>query len=155
MASRRTFLGAVAVGLLCGASVSSFAAADEELAVIVNTAHPAKSLDATQLRLIFQTVKANWDHGEQAVPVNLPDADPLRHAFDEAVLGLDPERAARYWKDRKIRGGARAPLAAPSTQAVLKVIALKAGAVGYVRANEVNATVKVIAKIKGGKLVAP
>ena len=43
----------------------------------------------------------------------------------------------------------------PATSAVLKVVAAKVGAVGYVRAGEVNASVKVVAQISDGKLSAP
>ncbi len=71
------------------------------------------------------------------------------------MLGLDPERVARYWTDRKVRGGARPPVRMPSTSAVLKAVASKPGAVGYVRLGEVNNTVKVVAKVSGGKLSAP
>lgn len=85
----------------------------------------------------------------------MPEDNALRLAFDEAVLGLDAERVARYWKDRKIRGGARPPLRVSNSAAVLRAVAAKEGAVGYVKTSEVNATVKVVAKISGGKLSAP
>jgi hypothetical protein len=38
---------------------------------------------------------------------------------------------------------------------VLKFVAAKEGAVGYVKASEVNATVKVVARVVGGKLIGP
>ena len=75
--------------------------------------------------------------------------------FDQVVLGLDPERVALYWTDRKVRGGARPPLRVPNSAAVLKAVAAKPGAVGYVRLTEVNPTVRVVAKISGGKLTGP
>jgi len=43
----------------------------------------------------------------------------------------------------------------PTTGAVLKAVAAKPGAVGYIRLSEVNNTVKVVAKISGGKLSGP
>lgn len=125
------------------------------IVVIVNRANPASALTLSELRPIFQTTKTSWSSGGDAVPVNLPEDNSLRHDFDHVVLGLDPERVARYWKDRKIRGGARAPARALSTGAMLKAVAAKAGAVGYVKASEANATVKVVAKIADGKLSGP
>jgi ABC-type phosphate transport system substrate-binding protein len=130
-------------------------AGEDVIAVIVNKANPASVLGASELRPIFQTSKTTWSSGGDAVPINLPEDNALRLAFDEAVLGLDAERVARYWKDRKIRGGARPPIRVSNSAAVLRAVAAKEGAVGYVKTSEVNPTVKVVAKISGGKLSAP
>ena len=130
-------------------------AGEDVIVVIVNKANPASALTATDLRPIFQTSKTSWSSGGDAVPINLPEDNPLRIAFDQTVLGLDADRVARYWKDRKIRGGARPPTRVSSSAAVLKLVAAKEGAVGYLKASEANATVKVVAKIAGGKLSGP
>lgn len=130
-------------------------AGGEVLAVIVNKSNPASVLGQNELRPIFQTTKNRWDSGQDAVPINLLEDSPLRAEFDQAVLGLDPERVARYWTDRKVRGGARPPIRVPTSSAVLKAVAAKPGAVGYVRWSEVNNTVKVVAKVSGGRLSAP
>jgi ABC-type phosphate transport system substrate-binding protein len=130
-------------------------AGGEVLAVIVNKANPARELSQNELRPIFQTTKKAWSSGEDAVPINLPEDSSLRNDFDQAVLGLDPERVARYWTDRKVRGGARPPVRVPNTTAVLKAVASKPGAVGYVRLNEVTPNVRVVAKIAAGKLTGP
>jgi ABC-type phosphate transport system substrate-binding protein len=155
MSSRRHLALAFVCCALLLATAHASPGAASDIAVIVNKANPAKALTDTELRPIFQTTKTSWPHGEDAFPVNLPDGDALRQEFDAAVLRLDAERVARYWKDRKIRGGARAPVQAPNTQAVLKVVALKPGGVGYVRASEVNDSVRVVARIAGGKLLPP
>jgi ABC-type phosphate transport system substrate-binding protein len=130
-------------------------AGEDAIAVIVNLANPAPTLSVSDLRPVFQTSKTSWSRGGEAAPINLPEDNPLRIAFDQTVLGLDAERVSRYWKDRKIRGGARPPARAVSSAAVLKFVAAKEGAVGYVKASEVNATVKVVARVVGGKLIGP
>jgi ABC-type phosphate transport system substrate-binding protein len=157
MKTRRALLAALllstAIGVCSNASEANGDAA--AIAVIVNIANPTGPLGASDLRPIFQTTKTKWDGGRDATPVNLPSDNKLRQEFDLAVLGLDPNRAARYWQDRKIRGGARAPKQVPSTGSVLAAVAADPGAVGYVTAREVNKTVKVIARIVNGNLVAP
>lgn len=130
-------------------------AGGEVLAVVVNKSNPITSLGQNELRPIFQTTRKAWSSGEDAVPINLPEDSPLRNDFDRAVLGLDPERVARYWTDRKVRGGARPPVRVPNSSAMLKAVALKPGAVGYVKLSEVNNSVKVVAKVADGKLVSP
>jgi ABC-type phosphate transport system substrate-binding protein len=159
MATRRTLLTTLLAAGLLPALVALWPqrsqAGDDAIAVIVNKANPAVSLGATELRPIFQTSKTSWSSGGDAVPINLPEDNALRIAFDQTVLGLDAERVARYWKDRKIRGGARPPMRVTSSAAMLKAVAAKDGAVGYVKSSEVNATVKVVARISDGKLIGP
>jgi ABC-type phosphate transport system substrate-binding protein len=144
--------------LFCAAPLwnTSSVAGPDDIVVIVNTQNPVQAIDSSDLRPIFQTTKTNWGNSAgDAMPLNLPEDNPLRLEFDKAVLGLDADRVARYWQDRKIRGGARPPMRVSSTGMVLKGVAAKAGAVGYVKASEVNATVKVVARIADGKLRAP
>lgn len=152
MTTRRSFLSALLAALPALTWVKGSAAASEVLAVIVNKSNPVGSLAQNDLRPIFQTTKKSWGSGEDAVPINLPEDSELRNDFDKAILGLDPERVARYWTDRKVRGGARPPVRVPTSAAVLKAVAAKPGAIGYVRLSEVNNSVKVVAKISGGKL---
>jgi ABC-type phosphate transport system substrate-binding protein len=154
-AQMKLLAGALLAGTVGLWNVSSRAGGDP-IAVIVNSANPASSLSVGDLRPIFQTTKTSWGTSAgDAMPLNLPEDNPLRQEFDQTVLGLDPDRVARYWQDRKIRGGARPPTRVPSSGAVVKVVASKSGAVGYVKLSEVNASVKVVAKISDGKLSGP
>jgi ABC-type phosphate transport system substrate-binding protein len=154
--TRRTFLATwltIAAAQLYGSESS---AGPDDIVVIVNPQNPIQSIEAGDLRPIFQTTKTSWGNSAgDAMPLNLADDNPLRQEFDKAVLGLDPDRVARYWQDRKIRGGARPPVRVSSTGLVLKGVAAKPGAVGYVKASEVNATVKVVARVADGKLRGP
>lgn len=128
-------------------------AADEPISVIVHKRSRVATVDRDELRQIFQTHKTAWSAtGDRAIPINLPDKHPVRHEFDRAVLGLDPDRVARYWVDRKIRGDARPPRTAPSPAAVVRAVATNPDLVGYVPASEVGDEVKVVAKIIDGTL---
>jgi len=156
MTTRRTLLAVLLPTTTVGVwTQSSEAGGDTTLVVIVNSANPVTSLGVGELRPIFQTTKTRWSGGGDVTPLNLPSESKLRQDFDQAVLGLDPARASRYWQDRKIRGGTRAPKYLPTSGAVLAAVAADPSAVGYVSASEVNKTVKVVAKIVKGKLSAP
>jgi len=155
MKTRRILVSALLLSATLGLCTRSSEAGGDAIVVIVNKANPANSLSAGDLRPIFQTTKTSWSSGGEATPFNLADDNPLRQDFDQAVLGLDPDRASRYWKDRKIRGGARAPKQLPSTGAVLRAVATNEGGVGYIKASEANASVKVVARIAGGKVSGP
>lgn len=155
MNTRRTLLAMLLLSTTVGIWAQSSEGGEPTIVVIVNKANPAMSLSASELRPIFQTTKTSWGSGGEATPLNLPSENKLRQEFDQAVLGLDPDRAARYWKDRKIRGGARAPKQLPTPGAVVAAVAADASAVGYVNASDTTAGVKVVAKIVRGKLSAP
>lgn len=155
MQTRRTLLAALCLSVVLGIWARRSEAGAEPIVVIVNKSNPISTVPASELRAIFQTTRTSWASGIDATPFNLPDDHKLRQDFDKAVLGLDPDRAARYWKDRKIRGGARAPKQLPSSSAMLAAVAANPGALGYVNASEANGTVKVVAKIVGGTLSAP
>ncbi len=155
MTTRRSLIRVGLVTLFALAWSPPSEAGGEVIAVIVNDKNPASTLGVTDLRPIFQTTKTRWQNDVEAVPINLPNEDGLRIEFDRVVLGLDPERVARYWQDRRIRGGARPPKRVTSIGAVLRAVASHPGAVGYVRAGDVTGNVKVVAKISGGKLLAP
>jgi ABC-type phosphate transport system substrate-binding protein len=149
---RRTILLALS-SLLLWQGASS--AGEDVIIVIANKDVPQQKLGRDELRPIFQVTKLQWPNGNNVVPLNLPEDNSLRKGFDSAVLGLDPDRVARYWIDRKIRGDARPPKKLSSPAAVVKAVAKTSGAIGYVAVGDVDASVKVVAKIKGGSVIAP
>jgi ABC-type phosphate transport system substrate-binding protein len=156
MKTRISLLAGLVLSTAAAVWNGSSEAGPDAIVVIVNTQNPIRSVDVADLRPIFQTTKTHWGNSAgDTLPLNLPEDNPTRQEFDKAVLGLDPDRVARYWQDRKIRGGARPPSRLSSSGAMLRGVAAKPGAVGYVRASEVNATVKVVGKIADGKVSAP
>ncbi|MFZ5896562.1 MAG: hypothetical protein ACOY0T_36240 [Myxococcota bacterium] len=130
-------------------------AGEDVIAVIANKDVPQAKLSRDELRPIFQVTKTRWPNGNAIVPLNLPEENSLRKGFDSAVLGLDPDRVARYWIDRKIRGDGRPPKKLSSPGAVLKAVGKTSGAIGYVAIGDVDASVKVVAKVKGGSVLPP
>jgi ABC-type phosphate transport system substrate-binding protein len=154
MNTRRKLLSALLVAVTVSWTPRS-QAGGPVLAVIVNRSNPATSLRLEDLRPIFQTKRSAWSTGEQLIPLNLVGSSPLRIDFDQAVLGLDAEGVARYWIDRRVRGGARPPARVPNPAIMLKSVAGTAGAIGYVPLGDVNSSVKVVAKISDGKVSAP
>ena len=125
------------------------------IVVVANKAVAVTKISRDDLRPIFQTKKDTWPDGTPAKPFNLPENNAIRQGFDAAVLGLDPDRVVKFWIDRKIRGGERPPQTAPSSAVLVKVVSKTPGGLGYVEAKAVDATVKVVAKVVDGQVVAP
>jgi ABC-type phosphate transport system substrate-binding protein len=126
----------------------------DEIVVVVNKANPAGALSRDVLRPMFQTTRSEWSDGTRVEPVNLPESDAVRQQFDAAVLGLDSDGVAKYWIDRKMRGGERPPRKVTSG-AMLRFVANSRGGVGYLRASVADGTVKIVARIRGSEVVAP
>jgi ABC-type phosphate transport system substrate-binding protein len=153
MVRRKLLLGCIAVVAISWTDPS--VAGSDAIAVIVNKANPVGSMSQENLRPIYLMTKTVWSNGVAVEPFNLPEGTPMRTAFDSAVLGMNPEEVARYWIDRRIRGDARPPRKVPSPGTVLSLVAKSEGAIGYVPLAEVNASVKVIARVEGGQVKAP
>jgi ABC-type phosphate transport system substrate-binding protein len=146
----------LAVLCLLSSPVSSSAGSGgDAIAIIAHKQVALTTVEREDLRPLFQTKTGTWPDGSPAKPFNLPDSNPVRHGFDAAVLGLDPDRAVRYWIDRKIRGGERPPSVAPSSAVMLAVVSRTPGAVGYVEAKAVDKNVKVIAVVVNGLVTKP
>lgn len=150
----RGWLGLV-FGMAAAVAPQMTQAGTEDLVVIANPNVAMASATREQLRPIFQTKTAAWPDGSAVRPFNLPETVQARQDFDSAVLNLDPDRVARYWIDRKIRGGERPPANAPSAQLMVRLVAATPGGVGYAPASAVTPQVKVLARIHNGQVVAP
>lgn len=147
--------GVLCASMLLLSALSVSGESHTEIAIIANKAIAISKLSRNELRPIFQTKKDTWPDGTPAHPMNLPESSPIRQAFDTAVLGLDPDRVARYWIDRKIRGGDRPPPTLGSSALIVKLVSKTAGGLGYVEASAVDGSVKVVAKVVDGQVVAP
>jgi len=152
MVRRKLLLGCVAVAL-CWTDFSR--AGEEIIAVIVSRSSPISTLGKEDLRPIYLTTKTVWANGQGIEPFNLPETSSLRTNFDSVVLGMNPDEVARYWIDRRIRGDVRPPRKVQSAGTVLSLVAKSEGAIGYVPLSDVNASVKVIARVEGGQVKAP
>ncbi len=130
-------------------------AAGEELVVIVNSTTSVQSLSKGQLARLFKARSRNLESGVQAVPVNLPKQSDQRKQFDEVALDLSPDEVERYWIDQKIRDGSRPPPSLSTEAAVLRHVQQNKGGVGYVSADVVEGSVRVVARIRGDSVVAP
>jgi hypothetical protein len=126
-----------------------------ELAVIVNRANSTSEISAPDLEAIFTSSKRSWSDGRTIVALNYAPQDPLRVLFDRVALGFEPDEMSRFWVDQKIRGGARPPRVVDTPEVALRVVAKLPGAVAYVPAAAVDRTVKVVARLRDGKVMKP
>jgi hypothetical protein len=149
---RRDLLSALcAVPVMSTAGQLFAQGAAGRLLVIV---HPnnAAQLSVADLRAIFLTRRVDWPNGERIIAFNYPARHPVRVAFDQAVLGMNPDEVARYWIDRRVRGGNRPPKQVPNANLMTRVVERLEGAIGYVTDDLDTRNVRVIGSVVGDKI---
>jgi hypothetical protein len=125
-----------------------------ELAVVMSSRNQSP-IAPSDLAPIFTTTKRDLGGGKSVTPFNLPPRSEERVLFDKAVLGLDPDDAASFWIDRKVRGGNAPPRQVPDAGLMLRVVGQLDDAIGYLPSSRVDATVRVVARVRNGKVTKP
>jgi len=125
---RRTLL--VGGSALLASTLVSPAYADELVVVVHpdNTENPSRA----QLAAMFTTRMQSWNGGLRVVPFNFPPRHQARVSFDNSVLQMSPDEVARYWIDRKIRGGNPPPKAVENEQLICRLVSKLPGSIGYI-----------------------
>jgi hypothetical protein len=146
MITRRNALVGCAAGvsyLLLPSHAEAGGAAGEALAVVSSKTSGVSDLTLYQLKRLYlgDTVQVA---SRELIALNRDAKGPERTGFDETVLGMTPEAAARYWIDRRIRGQSGAPKAIEPAGVIQRVVARLPRAVAYVRLREVSPEVQVL-----------
>ena len=141
---RRSFLQA-STALFAQAFGSELALAGSYVVVPVVTGSSAmRDISLGTLRRVFRSEQVTDTDGVRLVGFNHPSGSRARELFDRVVLGLDPDQAARYWVDQRIRGGARPPRTVSSVALLREVINRYPGAVGYLTLADLDASVRAL-----------
>lgn len=121
--------------------------ADPVEPTMVAIAHPATSdetISRVSLRAIFGMRLQKWP-GETATKVFvLRDESPEHATFSKSLLQVFPQQLRMAWDRQVFSGQGQYPEQLSSTQEMLSRVASTPGAIGYVKASEVNANVRVL-----------
>jgi phosphate transport system substrate-binding protein len=117
-----------------------------ELAIIVNKSNPNDNLSFSELREYFMAERNNWPSGAGRVRVIMREpGGPERETVLHLIYNMDEKDFNSYFLGKKFRGEIlEEPRLRSSTPDMIKTISNVPGAIGYVRADEVDASVKVI-----------
>jgi len=107
------------------------------IAVIVNPANNS-SVTADEIVRIY-TGRSNAFNA-----VNLAESVPLRAQFDEKGVGRTSAQLKAHWSKLVFTGKGTPPAELPNEDAVLDFVANNPQAIGYVSADKVTASVKVV-----------
>jgi len=116
--------------------------------VIVTNNSNEENLSSNDIAAIFTTRKSTWSkNGKRIIPFNLPPKTRTRVSFDKDLLGMDKDAVARYWIDRKIRGGNAPPKQVHNPNLVIRLVSKLDGAIGYVPKSLVNDSVRIVKEL--------
>ena len=128
---------------LASAQQPRAATSSSPMVVIVSAHSKLRDISRSMLKRIFMGEVTEFD-GVRFVPLNYTVENPMRASFDEVMLGLKGDAVGRYWVDRRIRGQGMPPRTVPTSSVVRVAVAKLRGAVGYIRAAELDSSVRAL-----------
>lgn len=141
----RFALGALLVSLLSATPGTARAQDAEPIAVVVNRSNPLTELSLVDLRRVFRGQRSRWSNGRRVTLVMRDPGTPERDAILRSVYGLDEAEYRRSYLQAVFGGQpSDAPKSLASNSGVLRFVYNVPGAIGYVRARHVDASVKML-----------
>jgi ABC-type phosphate transport system substrate-binding protein len=117
----------------------------ESLAIIVNQSNPVDDLSLVELRAVFLGERSHWPNGRRITLVMMEQGQPEREAILREICRLSESDFRRRVLQGLFTGEV---LVSPKTLAtpvgVRKFVFNVPGAIGYLRPEDVDASVKVI-----------
>lgn len=115
-----------------------------KIAVITNLSNPTAQMSKAQLGRAFLKKYKFWDSGLRCIPIDQSGTSEIRTAFYDQVLNRDQEALKRHWMQETMTGNARPPVTVENSLTVKKYIEKLEGGVGYIWADEIDESVKVV-----------
>jgi len=117
----------------------------QALAIVVNRSNPIDNLSFTELRKIFLGERNHWSNGHRIAIAMLDYGQPERRTVLRLIYRMNEKGYQDYLLHGVFRGDVFVvprTLASPST--VRKFVFNAPGAIGYLRASDVDGSVKVV-----------
>jgi ABC-type phosphate transport system substrate-binding protein len=118
---------------------------DQNLAIIVNHANTVDDLTLKELRTVFLGERSHWPNGRRITLVMMDPGEPERTAVLRDICRMNETEFSRHFLQGLFTGEVFvSPKTLSSPTGVRKFVFNVPGAIGYVRASDVDGTVKVI-----------
>jgi len=134
------------VGLIAAVEPGAARSQDAEpLAIVVNRSNPMSEISLADLRKLYRGQRSRWSNGRRVTLVMRDPGTPEREAILQTLYGVDEDEYRRVFLRAVFTGEANgAPRVLASPNGVLRFVFNVPGAIGYVRASEVDASVKTL-----------
>lgn len=144
--SRRLALPVMILALLLSGLSASVHA---DIAVIVHPANPVNALETGDLQRIYMGRMRMFPDSTQGIEtIDHPETAETFAAFYQSLTHLTPAKLKRQRASYLFSGKGRLPIVKEDDAAVKSYVAQSPAAIGYVQADQVDDTVKVVATVK-------
>ena len=141
-------------GAAQGASTAS-TSGDDTLAIIVNQTNNVDDISLRELRTLFLGERSHWANGRRITLVMMDPGLAERRAVLRDICRMNETEFSRHFLQGLFTGEVFvSPKTLSSPTGVRKFVFNVPGAIGYVRASDVDATVKVI-RVNGHRVDDP
>lgn len=128
-----------------GRAAPSAAGTDESLAIIVNQANTINDISLKELRTIFLGERSHWPNGRRITLVMMDPGLGERKAVLRDICRMSETEFSRHFLQGLFTGEVFvSPKTLSTPTGVRKFVFNVPGAIGYVRASDVDGTVKAI-----------
>jgi len=135
----------VAAAPLVRAKEAAQTAASPVVAIVVHPSNPVENLTFSELRRIFMLDTQTWPHGRKITVVLREKGQPERADAIRLICGLSEADYDKHILFRTFQGSVNiGPRSIQSAAAMLRFVYSAPGAIGYVAADQVDATVKTL-----------
>jgi ABC-type phosphate transport system substrate-binding protein len=118
-----------------------------QVAVIANKSVTETEISKSKLIEIYSLSANKWKSGEKIVVFDLKSEGKTRNEF-YSFLGKSPDDLKKIWMRAQLTGEGTAPKSFGSEYEILEKVASTPNSIGFVAADKVNASVKVLLTIK-------
>ena len=125
------------------------AAAGEEVDIIVNKANTIDDLSPADAKKVFMGDKTTWPSGKRVTILMLAQGQPERAAVLRGIYKMSEDDYGQYFTQAAFAGKVSAPPKDVASAAQMKqAVAGNPGAIGYVKKEDVDDTVKAVLKLQ-------
>ncbi len=133
-------------GLLVVLGSASAIAAD--IAVIVNPHNETGSMTRRQVVDLYMGRDRNFPDGDASLPIDQAATSPVRKQFYRQLVNKSVAEVNAYWARLLFTGRASPPRSLANSIEVLRTVRDNRGAIGYIDAELVDDSVKVVFRLE-------
>jgi ABC-type phosphate transport system substrate-binding protein len=119
-----------------------------DIAVIVNKNNQVVQLTRQQVSDLYLGRSRIFPNGEYALVFDLPRDANLRRRFFSKIANMTQQQLNSYWSRLMFTGQVLPPQVIPDERTVLELVRRNPGAMGYISAESLDATVRVVLTLK-------
>ena len=139
--------GLATIGVFCALPprVHADQTGADAIAIIVHRSNPIDSLSSADLRRIYMFDMQTWPHGRKISVMLREKGQPERAEAIRLICGISEREYDRHVLFQTFRGSVGwGPRSIQSATAMLRFVFNAPGAIGYVPADQVDGTIKVL-----------